>query len=317
MHMRFPLHTLLSALAAALCLASPAAAQTTYTPEPRPFSPTGWWDSQLSATQKLDPNSAAIVADLRRQVATYGTGFNTGAYTAPIYTVPATQPRLPVILDNGNLSLKAILGAGIPIPAGATGSTGTDGSIVLWQPATDTYWELWRLARQADGFHASYGGVITNASKSTGVFSGGTGVAASGTALQGGIVRPGEFGSWLIPHVLRIGVPELAKGLIRAPANRTDGKIAGAPIAMGQRFRIDPSVNVFGLDIPNQTKILAYAAQRYGMIVADTSGAVSAYGEDPLAMPLDPWTALFGNVTTSGAMRAFPWDKLQALPPLS
>ena len=53
--------------------------------------------------------------------------------------------------------------------------------------------------------------------------------SASGTALQGGMVRPGEFGSWLIPHALRLGVPEIAKSLIRSPAVRTDGRFAGAP----------------------------------------------------------------------------------------
>jgi hypothetical protein len=115
--------------------------------------------------------------------------------------------------------------------------------------------------------------------------------------------------------VLRLGVPDVTAGVIRAPAQRTDGKVVGGGLPIGTRFQIDPNVNVFALNIPNQDKILAYAAQRYGMIVVDTSGAVNLYGEDPLTMLANPWPTLFGDQSAGVILRQFPWNLLRALPP--
>ncbi|MCW2992388.1 MAG: hypothetical protein JWM73_2982 [Solirubrobacterales bacterium] len=314
MHTYPALRGALLATAALLAALAPAAHAASYTPEPRPFAPTGFWDTQVPAAQAPDPNSAALVSELNRQVARYGPWIATNGSTAPVYTVPAGQKLLPVTLDTNKQPLKADLARGVPIPPNAIGSAGTDSSAIVWQPSTNTYWEFWRLSKKADGFHATFGGIIRNASQSQGIFSGGTGTAASGLALQGGMIRPGEFGSWTINHVLRMGVPEVTAGVIRAPANRTDGRASGG-IPMGTRFQLDPRVNVWTLNVPNQVKIIAYAAQRYGMIVGDSSGAVALYGEDPLTTLADPWRGLLSNLSPGYLMRQFPWDKLRALPP--
>src|SRR3954471_13402209 len=154
------------------------------TPEPRPFSPRDFWDTQIPAGQAADPASASLVAELNRQVATYGTWISSTQYSEPVYTVSATQPRVPVILDNHpNSPLKDKFAAGVPLPSNARGASGTDSAAVVWQPSTDTYWEFWRLRKLADGFHAEYGGMLTNASTSPGVFTDGTGTSASGLAL--------------------------------------------------------------------------------------------------------------------------------------
>lgn len=285
------------------------------TSEPRPFSPRDFWDTQIPAGQAADPASSSLVADLNRQVKTYGSWINTTKYSYPVYTASATQPRVPVILDNHpNSPLKAKFAAGVPLPSNARGGEGTDGAVTVWQPSTDTYWEFWRLHKLADGWHAEYGGVLDHASTSPGVFTDGTGTSASGLALLGGQIRPGEYQSYLIPHALKIGIPEIKAGVIRAPATRTDGHFTGG-IPMGTRFQVDPSINVFALNIPFATKIVAYAAQRYGIIVGDTSGSVNMYAEDPLTMTVDPWPSLWGNISPGAVMAAFPWDKLRALPP--
>jgi hypothetical protein len=126
------------------------------------------------------------------------------------------------------------------------------------------------------------------------------------------MIRPKEFASWVIPHAISIGIPEVRTWNVTSPALRTDGKAPGG-IPMGTRFQIDPSINVFALNIPNQAKIVAYAAQRYGMIVSDTAGAVTLWGEDPLTMPTNPWPSLINQYPDSW-LKQFPWDKLRALP---
>lgn len=284
------------------------------TVEPRPFAANSFWNTQIPATQTSDPYSSQLVAELVRQVNAYGPWMNTTKYSTPVYTVDGSQPRVPVILDSTTApDLLADFAAGAPLPANATGAAGTDGWAVVWQPSTDTMWEFWQLAKRADGWHASWGGVMQHVSQSSGVFPKGLGSSASSLALMGGLIRPKEFASWVIPHALSIGLPEIRSWAVTSPALRTDGKFPGG-IPIGTRFQIDPNINVFALNIPNQAKILAYAAQRYGIIVSDTAGAVTFWGEDPLTMPSNPWPNLINQYPDSW-LKAFPWDKLRALPP--
>ena len=47
----------------------------------------------------------------------------------------------------------------VPIPANAQPANGTDHSLVIWQPSTDTEWELWMAQRAGDGsWSACWGG---------------------------------------------------------------------------------------------------------------------------------------------------------------
>src|SRR4051794_4825643 len=153
------------------------------TPEPRPFSPRDFWDTQIPAGQAADPASSSLVAGLNRQGQTYGSWVNTSKYSYPDYTGPGTQPRGPVSLGNPPISpLLAKCAAGAPLPPNARGGEGTDGAVVVWQPSTDTYWEFWRLHKLTDGWPAEYGAVLDHASTSPGVFTDGTGTSASGLA---------------------------------------------------------------------------------------------------------------------------------------
>jgi hypothetical protein len=285
------------------------------TPEPRAFSPNSFWNTPLAATQQPDANSAALVSDLVRQVATYGPYISTTSYAVPVYTVPASQARVPVTLDSTNTTLKAAFAAGVPVPSNASGAAGTDASVSVWQPSTDTVWEFWRLKKLSDGWHTGYGGVIAHASTSSGVFPAPYGAAASGLSFLGGMMRPSEFYSGSMNHVVSFSVPEVTAGTIVSPASRTDGNTIGAGIPEGTRFQLDPSLDIASLAIPAATKTVARAAQKYGMIVTDRSGVVSLAAEDPLTMTSNPWPFVFGWLGASQVMSAFPWSKLRALPP--
>jgi len=58
------------------------------------------------------------------------------------------------------------------------------------------------------------------------------------------------------------------------PATRSDGNGKGL-IAEGQRFRLNPSVNVDSLNIHPVAKIIAKAGQKCGFIVWDKAGSLS------------------------------------------
>ena len=100
------------------------------------------------------------------------------------------------------------------------------------------------------------------------------------------------------------------------PATRTDGAYDGPnAIPEGTRFRLDPNLDVNSLHLPPVTRMFALAAQRYGLIVRDTAGNIVIYGEDPYPTGSNPYPQLFGGLTPDQIMRAFPWNRLQAITP--
>ena len=279
----------------------------------RAFAPTSFWYQRLPDQPALRPDSALLVAGLAGQVARYGQWVNTTQYTTPVYEVGATQPRVPVILDAADPALKAAFAAGVPLPADTRPSTGTDAHVTVWQPATDTVWEFWRLRRAADGWHAAWGGHLPGASRSNGVFPRPYGATASGLPLLGGLIRVKEMLAGSIDHVVALTVPEVTAGVVRAPATRTDGTIAlGGGIPMGTRFQLDPGADLSGLSPAAQ--IIARAAQRYGIVIRDHGGIVSFYGEDASTFAANPWPDIFGGGQSAAqALRGFPWHRLRAL----
>jgi hypothetical protein len=111
------------------------------------FSPTGIWNAPLPSTAPLDPSSTAITGTLEAYINTTlanhtGPWINTTSYSTPIYTVPASQPTVPVIISQNNPYLQAAMAA-VPIPANAQAAAGTDAEMTIYQPSTDTLWETW------------------------------------------------------------------------------------------------------------------------------------------------------------------------------
>jgi len=63
-------------------------------------------------------------------------------------------------------------------------------------------------------------------------------------------------------------------------------------------------------------RMLARAAQRYGMVVRDSAGAVAFYGEDPTPTGNDPWASVWGGRWPNQVLRGeFPWTSLQVVDP--
>ena len=149
----------LSALSSLGALTPSAEAQSTTSVVP--FTAAGPWNAALPSSAPLDPNSSAIVSDLAGQVQNpYGEAvLNTTRYSSPIYTVPAGQATVNVTWTNclsqagESPSLAAAL-KNVPIPANAVPSIGTDADVVIYQPSTDTEWELWKAAQSGNSWSA-------------------------------------------------------------------------------------------------------------------------------------------------------------------
>jgi hypothetical protein len=299
----------------------------TLAPQPprcgRFFGPAAAWN-QRAEKARLDQWSGALVNDLEAQVegnfaANFPPTINTVNYSAPVYTVPAGQKRVPVKLVGDRVqwgaAVAAQLAAGVPIPPGARPAWGTDRHMVVWQPATDTMWELWVADDSGGEWTAQWGGRMNGVSRSPGYFYDPSGIQPGATAsslpLVGGLITQADLKRGEINHALAMAIPSSAYAVWTPPAQRTDGNNRSAPaIPAGARFRLDPRVDVDALDVPPFTRMLARAAQRYGIYVRDTSPVVTFYAEDPASIGSDQWAKAIVP-SAPEVLRAFPWKDLQ------
>jgi hypothetical protein len=282
----------------------------------------------LPDTAPLDPSSASLVGELRAMVdgeiaGKWGPWISTTGYSTPIYRVAANQPTVYVKEDNANPSptLQAAFSA-VPLPADAQPSSGSDAQLTVWQPGEDRLWEFWGMSHQADGWHARWGGAMEHVAESPGYFSPASwhgaqynwGASATSLPLVGGLITLGDLQRGQIDHALAIALPATRAGVWSWPAQRSDGVATGPDaIPQGARFRLDPHLDLTALRMPPLVRIMALAAQRYGMIVRDTSGVVDFYGEDPTPTGANPWKAIIAGQPVWQMFSAFPWGRLQAL----
>jgi hypothetical protein len=177
------------------------------------------------------------------------------------------------------------------------------------------------------------------------------GATATSLPVSAGMISMEDLRKRSIDHVLALAIPGYGlPGAVCAyrywrspngmgakpvvyPAQRSDGTYLGADcIPEGTRLRIDPSFNLNSIQLPAVARMVADAAQKYGMIVRDKdAGGVQFYAEDPaplqrLGAPLNPFTDLpWGSSATpkpTGLLQGqptwnmfknFPWNHVQVM----
>lgn len=308
------------------------------------FSPTSIWNRALPMNAPLDPSSASITAYLNSFVSssqTQGIGpwINTTNYSTPIYTVPANQPTVPVTVDYNPVALSQAF-ATVPIPSDAKPAAGSDAQMTIYQPATDTMWEMWEMRQDTSGrWHAGWGGRMVHVSSNPGYYqnvpgpSGGMleqsswGATASSLPIAAGLITLADLASGHINHAVAMMVPKAKAKVFYCPAQRTDGYDTSAnAIPEGAHFRIDPNLDLSKLSMPPITRMIAQAAQTYGLIVNDQTGATVGFrAEDPTPLMRtgapNPYGTYFANPATgqyvypTQFLASFPWSHLQLLAP--
>jgi hypothetical protein len=290
------------------------------------FAPTSIWNRSFSGESPLASNSAGYVSELVRQVNSAGPWINTDTYSTPVYTVPANQPtvRVKIVREDGGWvdpNLAAAFSA-VPLPSNAQPAKGSDGHLVVWQPSTDKMWEFWRMRYEGGSWVASHGGAMQNVSENPGYYNSSAwngaqtywGATATALPLVGGLMTMKELSERKIPHALALAIPEPGSSYVW-PAQRSDGwKSGSSAIPEGTIFRLPASLNLASLHLSPTTLAIAEAAQRYGMVVRDTSGCVSLYGEDPTPTGAS-YSAAFEHQYPNSLLKAFPWSKLVAVAP--
>jgi len=279
----------------------------------------------------LDPSSPALVGALDATVAAEeqtgrGPWINVGAYGVPIYTVPADQPTVRVTL-NHTPTVPALQTAwsAVPLPPDAQPAAGTDGHLVVWQPSADRLWEFWRLVHGPEGWSASWGGAIHDASTNAGVYGpqawlgAGTdwGASASSLSIAGGLITLEDLALGQISHALAIALPDVRRGVYASPAQRTDGQ-SSAPLSLpeGAHLRLDPALDLAALHLPPLTRMIAEAAQRYGLYIRDRGEIAGFFGQRPAPAEPNPYTGPGGYLEgkyPNEILTPFPWSHLQVL----
>jgi hypothetical protein len=297
--------------------------------------PASFWRRPVPHGAAVDRSSGALVSHLVRdvkadQAAHRGPWIDTHKCAPPIYRVPAGQPETRVTLKDGTASWAASLQsafARVPLPSHPQPSQCSDASLTVWQPATDRYFEFWHLRQEGGGWHADWGGATRHASRSPGYFGAGDwpgaqsgwGASATSTIVAGGLVKLDELRAGHIDHALAVSIPKTRSGQWTWPAQRTDnatGDTAADSIPSGSHFRLDPTLDLAKLHLPPMTRMLAEAAQRYGIYITERTNYMVGLGvESPLPYGErgNPYDRYLGGRSPNEILDAFPWDRLQLL----
>jgi hypothetical protein len=312
--------------------ASPPSSREPSRPSARLFAPESVWNAPLPDDAPLDPQSDVLVGKLRETVA-QNRAARTGPWigvegTSPLYVVPADQPTVRVELDPGawKAPMQKAFEA-VPLPADAEPAAGADAHLTVWQPSKDRLWEFFRARKEADGWHANFGGAIAAVSRFPGYYTTEAwpglseswwGATATSLPVIAGTMMIDELRAGVIPHALAMNVPFARPRVYSWPAQRTDGTSTDPnAIPEGARFRLDPKLDIDKLNLPPMTRMMAKAAQRYGIIVRDQTGhAVSFFAENPAQYGTRPYSGedgLYAGSSPNELLSGFPWEHLQLL----
>lgn len=317
----------------------------------REFAASSYVHSQLSPDAPRDSHSDAWVAELQRQIRTnYGlVSVNIDEYSPPLYVVPGDQPTVGVKAERASdphwsFAPLQRQWESVPLPDTFRPSAGSDEEAIVYQPSTGQYWEFWGMeksgrkavnssGRSVDEWRAAWGGKIDNLAVNPGYFPTTAegykfGTTATGLALLAGLITIAEQRQGVINHAIHIALPQTRRSVWAYPAQRTDGEEADPEaIPQGATFRLPDSINVDQLDMDPYARMVARAAQKYGMVVRDTAGAVVLYAENPLTTGAGhPYFGVGGILRcakghaeaacypdSNNRLRGFPWDKLVAV----
>lgn len=282
--------------------------------------PDSLFDQPLGATSAPAPDSAQLVASLSSQIASSGgVGVNNTGYGIPVFDASASQPLVPISVSSGCDDFLGSTGAAVPIPPDAVPASGTDSSMIIYQPSTGDDWEFWQAHNNDNGtWSACWGGEISGISSSNGVFPNGYGVAGSGISYLATLVTFSDVESGAIDHVIPITVPS-CNGMV-APADRTDCGNNPGEVSEGTLLRF-PSSLPMPSGLTPFAQLVFHAIQDYGAVVQDQSGGVFIGTEASAAWAeqgnsgTDPITTSFAGKGQSGALSGVPWGDLEVVAP--
>jgi hypothetical protein len=137
-------------------------------------------------------------------------------------------------------------------------------------------------------------------------------VTASSASMIGGVITGRDVAQGRIDHALAFAMSNTARGRWMFPAQRSDGGDT-TPFATpeGAQFRLDPRVDVRRIPGPPLVRMIARAAQRYGIVVRDRTFDRNVFYTDLRPGQADTFARYLGGQSPDRALRAIPWERMQ------
>lgn len=261
----------------------------------KPFTAASPWNTPISQSPEIDPDSALMIANLSATAPYFGADFV--KWTTPVHVIDFTQarkvnvysskgPRSPDVDPNADGIIE-----NIPMPAGIWPDPEQDGHVVMVDPVARKSWEFSRFGMDTNGNYVASTISIWDLDGAgyytpfSGSYWWARGSNGAGVPWIGGIIRPEEIAAGEITHAILCATPvnrkctvDGQKEQVCLPACRTDGwGIGTAYIPEGARLQLDPTLDLDALNLSPETKVVARAMQKYGMIVSDNSSSFKTY----------------------------------------
>ncbi len=226
------------------------------------------WNTPVEATP-LHPKSAAIIASIQAN----GGGFlhpdfgENPAYGIPYVVVPAGSPRIAVTYDaDGDESDPGPFP--IPLDAPIEGGPGASGDrhVIAVEQGSCELFELYVGRASPTGWTAASGARFDLSSNDLRPL-GWTSADAAGLPILPGLVRHDEVASGEIRHAIRVTFSRTRAGFVLPATHFASSHTDPHLPPMGLRLRLRSGYDVSQLT--GQSRVIAFAMQRYGLIVAD------------------------------------------------
>jgi hypothetical protein len=239
----------------------------------RAFAATSYWNTPLPANAPLAPDSDRLIAALAADSSPKYLNLGVSKFSHPVYWATASDPIKK--FTGTQFRLNPELTTGVHVPAGALPADSSDSEMAVYDLATGIVWNTWHTVRRADGSYTAGGSDLW--------YLGSNGLdgrlAQSNDARNRGhrgypqaalgYVRLDEIQAGKIEHVLKVALNNTAPCHVFPGVGDESG--TGA-ICEGARLRIKPSVDLSKRALSPAARIVATAAQRYGLVVGDQSG---------------------------------------------
>jgi len=289
----------------------------------RPYGPKAPWNIPVEGIPKHPESDLWVDRLWRLSTASRPGNFNLGGfegYSYPVYTVNEATPWVPVRSrhpDWGNLH-----GRRVPWSTHWKPATGSDGQVIILDPATGREWNLWQVAFDGTSLTIGNGNLVDGdyRVKEDG-FRPSRGCGIPYLAM---LTRPQEIMQGAIRHALSMPIKNPHARLFLPPATKTDGDRFGIPggVPLGMRFALnvtDEDIETWIQSLPAElgdathysARIIAVALRDFGWIATDSSGGAFFQFEFN-GTAADGWKAL-GLTKQKIGNKTYPRDLLDGL----
>jgi hypothetical protein len=299
------------AVLAGICVASLVRTSAAEPPR-RFFSDSSFWNTPLAANPDVDPRSVQWIAMLAKEP-TGGFGINLHKWTIPVYEVDGTTPRVKVArhrltpdekaswkTDRETFGHGAGFDDGVPVPQAALPDPEEDAHFAVVDWKARRAWDTWGFRVLPDGAYESNTG-MTYSLDGDGVFQTADFAVRDGESIHfhgpsraagvpaiAGLILFDEVAAGEIRHKLACAIRYPAFQEFVFPAAWTDGPVPGG-IPEGAVLQLDPALDLRDLDLLPGERVVARAAQRYGMVIVDYADGSTLYGEGLWGHPAKSW----------------------------